>query len=521
MSVTENKNAGISYDFDAKIATKEYSAPSHQDAESRATDIRKYHHLLEVANVAVPSPLVVNVKDSNIVVQSPWIQPMKTNRENYHNCFHQIANGDSQLQDAITLSAFEETLKIIRTEKGTQPIGYDISPQNYILQHNENDRDQKIYLVDFYPPRIAIMSNDGKSILLDECLVDYPETKEPAEGKRKERLQECYYTSAGMLRQFTHWFVATRYAKNKKSVGGIIKECKPLLNEMMDRLQNEEDKSLRDKLHEYVHGTCFMQDLKDRLPKVRQLWKQTMTPSTLVVAAAGKGTRALNKLGKNKLAFEVEKKPLVWHVVDAIREDILINNVLFVVVDDDVKNAINSYAKEIKDLTLNYTFVGEGTRKGVGYAFYEGMRSMEEKGSVVLTVGDTVVYNAAGLFDTDHPVKVGVCSKNVSVQNLGKERTTTGQDSKEWIGVYYFDNDARVQAISEFDAAIMNGDGIMKEKEYRFSWLIKALEGKGVRYGLGDVGAVAEINFSENLTQIEEMVQLRMEKAAGHVYVPQ
>ena len=126
------------------------------------------------------------------------------------------------------------------------------------------------------------------------------------------------------------------------------------------------------------------------------------------------------------------------------------------------------------------------------------------------------------LFATDHPVKGGVCSKNVNVQNLGKERTTTGQDSKEWIGVYYFDNDARVKAISEFNAVIMdNRDGIKKEDEYRFSWLIKTLEGKGVGYGLGNVGAVAELNFPGNVDQIKKLVQLRKKKAAGHVYIPQ
>jgi choline kinase len=434
---------------------------------------------------------------------------MKTNREHYDNCFHQIANGDSKLQDSITLLAFEETLKILCTEKGTQPIGYDISPQNYILQHSENDQDRKIYLVDFYPPRLVVMSEDKTTILLHECLVDYPETKEAAEGERKERLQECYYTSAGMLRQFTHWFVATRYAKNKKNnVDEIVEESKPLLKEMMDRLKN--DSSLLKKFLEYVDGECFKQDLTRRLSTVRQLWKQSTTPSTLVVAAAGKGTRALEDLKKNKLVLEVGEKPLVWHVVDAICEDIMINKVLFVVVDYDVKNAIDSYAKK-NDLSLNYAFVGEGTRRGVGYAFYEGMKKIEEDGSAVLTVGDSVVYNAAGLFSTDHPVKVGVCSKDVSAQNLGKERTTTGQDNKVWIGVYYFDGDARAKAVSEFDAAIKDNRPEAKNEkgEYRFSWLIKALKKKDVGFGLGDVGKVAELNLSENVSQIEDMVEHR------------
>jgi hypothetical protein len=142
----------------------------------------------------------------------------------------------------------------------------------------------------------------------NECLVNYPE-EAITQPDRQKRLQKAYHTPAGMLRQFTHWFVATYGVRNKADAAAVIAEARPLLQKMTGLLRQECSEDLVEAFESYIYSPLFPQDVEGRLPRVRDLWKKGLRPCTLVVAASGVGSRARKDLGTNKLAYEVDGTP--------------------------------------------------------------------------------------------------------------------------------------------------------------------------------------------------------------------
>lgn len=129
-------------------------------------------------------------------------------------------------------------------------------------------------------------------------------------------------------------------------------------------------------------------------------------------------------------------------------------------------------------------------------------------------------------------MKVGVVRRESDQQHgkLGKDRTASkdSQDqSLSLVGFYHLNSVARSKATAIFDETMVEvdkgqtGPSVVNAKgEYRFSWLLQALNAEGISQGNGDVGSVAEMNYGKNEEDITTLPggRIILEKK-GRLYV--
>lgn len=487
-----------------------YFSPNKKERENRFRDLFLYQDILERLKVNTPkiiSSYMTEEKNPSFTIISKKVRP-----HNFYqgfqerNALDQIVLGTSEEKDLLTRLCLIELIKIIKSLSGSQPVGYDISPQNFI--YGRTDKSSRVYAVDIYPPRLGFDGHGIKSP--NKLLVNYPEYDKLKSGDVR-RLRRAYYTKEGNIEHFLVWFIASRHVRDSRKPSEVANLNKNTIDMIKNILTGSGLNELSDCIDGIIGSTSYQDMLEYRLPSAKKFWKSGVPKTALCLAAAGKGRRARKELGQNKLTVMIHDKPLISYIIEAFVNDMNIGHVVASVRDtgNDVSRAIRDTCNK---LDLEFTLVKSSTM-GVGGAFYDAVRVAPE-GGVILTVGDTLAYDYLSLL-SEQATKGCVLCNSVD----WKKRRTERVGNKEYslVGSYYLNKDARKIMIEKFDEIIRKPSLQTFDKknsigEYRFSWLFNELRKQGVEVENVDIGSVAEINYSSHIEDMRDIIMKRLKR---------
>ncbi len=168
------------------------------------------------------------------------------------------------------------------------------------------------------------------------------------------------------------------------------------------------------------------------------------TRPTVLILAAGKGTRMRSQ--KPKVLFELCGRPMLWHVIQAVRS--LRPQKIIVVVSSGKEQIQEVFAKE-KDLL----FVDQGEPKGTGHALQVSQSKWKDAAGLLVVCGDTPLLQADTLKHFVH------CHQDHGIDGVSV-LTTELEDSRGY-GRILRDSQGKFQAIRE------EADASEEEKEIR------------------------------------------------------
>lgn len=173
---------------------------SAREAAQRLSDVQRY--LGELARLGVNVPQTVAELDLTSA-STPTIVLRSEKVAAPHNLI-QLATVPWGERCVLISGMLVELLKIVSTQNGETPIGYDSGLDNFVT------RDGRCYLVDVYPPRLGFRADaDGSTALIDSDmrLINYPE-KENLSPARQSQMRRFYYTPEGSIEHFATWAIS-------------------------------------------------------------------------------------------------------------------------------------------------------------------------------------------------------------------------------------------------------------------------------------------------------------------------
>ena len=174
-----------------------------EEAKKRVALTEYYHDQLIEADVTLPQTYVCLGRHSS---GAPTVE-IHAQKISAPNALIKLPTAHLSEQVSTVRAIMKEVVKIIRTQYGDRPIGYDTGFDNFIVVGD------CAYLVDIYPPRVAhSVATTGECAPLEqkELLIGYPEAA-PLSPKQEEKLKNYYYTPNGTIQHFTLWALAVTH----------------------------------------------------------------------------------------------------------------------------------------------------------------------------------------------------------------------------------------------------------------------------------------------------------------------
>jgi hypothetical protein len=205
------------------VDTAEDPLSMTREAKSRCQETIRYLSRLKEVGVSLPAMKVsLDIRQSRpcIVITAEKIKAP-------HNLI-QVAQAAPQEKVTIITGVFTEMMKIVGTQNGARPVGYDSGFDNFVSVGG------RCFLVDVFPPRMGYKTLPDRStevLPLAERLINYGE-RENLSPERQAQMQRYYYTPEGTIEHLITWALSSAFATDSEMTWERAKET-PLAQEII------------------------------------------------------------------------------------------------------------------------------------------------------------------------------------------------------------------------------------------------------------------------------------------------
>ncbi|MEA3494370.1 MAG: hypothetical protein U9R38_08345 [Candidatus Margulisiibacteriota bacterium] len=246
----------------------------------------------------------------------------------------------------------------------------------------------------------------------------------------------------------------------------------------------------------------------------------------LTMASAGRGSRLGNMACRRpKTLIEVKGKPILAHIIDRVREQFPLKGVI-----TTSRLGTNGAWQFAEFMEKHYAGSGisfanvAGEPRGVGYAFFlaMGLVGRTPPQDIILSVSDVLARDYSVLGRSKFDVLIGAIPFRESrkKQRMMIGRSPDGNvlfDASSVVlrrcyanvGIYCVKRSAFSAFHTTFSDRMLNhsSDLFLKDAkgEYRMTWIWQELQRQGIKIGIADVKAIAELNHPEDLPDFERI----------------
>lgn len=237
---------------------------AHDEAHMRTVALVRYQRRLESLGVCMPK---TRIEESLSELGAPTIEMVVERIPNATALVTlPLAAAGDQYQFVACIT--REMTKVIHSQYGEMPVGYDSGFDNFILYGG------CCYLIDIYPPRLGYLVRDDGCIERlppERLLVNYPEVALLPPGKIAE-LQRCYYTPEGTAEHIAVWAIATACARQDLDAHGHwwrLESAQSATEAVYDTLRHEGFARSVDPLHSFLSSVRGTEAVRHRHARVQ------------------------------------------------------------------------------------------------------------------------------------------------------------------------------------------------------------------------------------------------------------